>query len=324
MKTRNLTSDRSILLACVTALIVSLLAINSPAADVTAQPRKAKAATPTTITTGSGDKFKTTVEQKPGGELSAEDFRQVSLLASRIVLHLNDAVESLNDEQKDDARAALEKGIGLADVVRQLLPRTEVTTVVRDSKGTEIYRHVDQVQDDRIPLFEGLVAVKVVEAIADAKQDAAAVKGVRLADADLIHTSVLIDLNYVEEKLKRAKDALPDKPKDAIAQLALAQSNGIAFSVNKQDDPLVAAQMALQLAEQMVKQNRPEAAKANLQQAKNYLVVYRGLIGESESDDVRKLEADISKLQANIEKAACGRNQRILGPSRRLVCTGTP
>jgi hypothetical protein len=282
-------------------VLVTLLVASSAAASNAAQSEDQKAATPTTITTGSGDKYKTTVEQKPGGQLSAEDFRQVSLLTSRIVLHINDAVESLNSERTEVARTALEQGLGLTAVVRELLPTTEVTTVVRDSKGTEVYRHVDQVQDDRIPLFEGLVAVKVLEAIADAKQDAAAVKGVRLADADLIHTSVLVDLNYVEEKLKQAKDALPAQPKDAIAQLALAQSNGISFSVNKQDDPLVAAQMALQLAEQMVKQQRPEAAKLNLQQAKNYLVMYRGLVGEETSDDVRKLEGEISKLQANIE-----------------------
>jgi hypothetical protein len=246
-----------------------------------------------------------------------EDFRQASLLASRIVLHLNDAVESLNNERIEEARAALEKGLGLTRLVRELLPTSEVTTVVRDSNGTEVYRHVDHVQDDRIPLYEGLVAVKVVEAIADAKQDAAAVKGVRLADADLIRTSVLVDLDYVDAKLKQAKDALPDKPKDALAQLALAHSNGIEFAVNKQDDPLVAAQMAVQLAEQMVKQDRPDAAKANLQQAKNYLVMYRGLIGDEENEDIGKLEADISKLQANIEKS--GAAEEIRGFWDRIV-----
>jgi hypothetical protein len=52
----------------------------------------------------------------------------------------------------------------------------------------------------------------------------------------------------------------------------------------------------------MVKQDRPEAAKANLQQAKNYLVMYRGIIGEEKNDEVQKLEADISNLQANIER----------------------
>jgi len=292
------------------ALLMGLVVSTACAATGTAQSSENKAASPTTITTGSGNKYKTTVDQKSGGELSAEDFRQASLLASRIVLHINEAVEDLDQDRAADARAAVQKGLELVKLVRDLLPTTEVTTSVRDSKGTEVYRNVDRVQNDRIPLHEGLVAVKVVEAITDAKRDAASLKGVRLADADLIHTSVLLELDYVEGRLKRALNALPAKPADALKQLALAQSQGVAFSVNKEDNPLVAAQMALQLAEQMVKEDRVEAAKANLQQAKNQLVLYRGLVGEHEGDQVRKLEADISKLQGNIETKGAAANIR--------------
>lgn len=266
-------------------------------------PVEEREGAPTTITTGSGEKYKTTVDQKFAGELSAEDFRQASLLSSRIVLHLNNAVQSLIEERPEDARGELERGLGLVKVVRDLLPKSEVTTVVSDAKGTEVYRYVDHVQNNRIPLYEGLVEVKVVEAITDAKRDAAEVAGVRLADAELLHTSALLELDYVEAKLKRSLQALPDKPNDALEQLVLAQSQGVKFSVNRQDNPLVAAQMALQLAEQMVEQNRVDAAKANLQQAKNHLVLYRGLIGEKESNEVKKLEEDITALQTSITTA---------------------
>lgn len=289
-----------------TLAIVSIPAIALRAAEGQAEPAAKKAEPPTAITTGSGKQFKTTVERKSEGELSAEDFRQVSLLSSRVVMHLNEAVRSLNDSRADEARGQLEKGLGLTNVVRRLLPTTEVTTTVQDANGTEVYRYVDHVQDDRVPLHEGLVAVEVVEPISDAKRDAAAVKGVRLADADLIHTSVLVDLNYVERKLKRALEFLKDKPDDALAQLLLAQSAGISFSVNKQDNPLVAAQLALQLAERMVAQNRPEAAKANLEQARYQLDLYRGLVAEGDQEEIRKLAADITKLQGNIEKAGAG------------------
>jgi hypothetical protein len=286
--------------------IVSMPAIGLRAAEADAEPVAKKAEPPTAITTGSGKQFKTTVERKSEGELSAEDFRQVSLLSSRVVLHLNEAVRSLNDSRSDEVRAQLEKGLALINVVRRLLPSTEVTTIVQDAQGKEVYRYVEHVQDDRVPLHEGLVAVEVVEPISDAKRDAAAVKGVRLADADLLHTSVLVDLDYVERKLKRALEFLKDKPDDALAQLLLAQSAGISFSVNKQDNPLIAAQLALQLAERMVAQNRPEAAKANLEQAKYQLDLYRGLVAEGDQENVRKLAADITKLQGNIEKAGAG------------------
>lgn len=285
-----------------TFLLIGFLASASCSLAEDASDNAAEAPKQTTITTGSGQQYKTTVHRETEGELNPEDFRQASLLTSRVVSHLNLAARNLADEQSDDAKAELERANGLVKVVRELLPTTTVTTTVTDAQGEEVYRYVDHVQDDRIPLFEGMVAVEVVEPIAEAKEETAEIRGLRLADAELLHTSVLVDLGYVERKINRAMKLLSDKPEDALAQLVLAQTQGIRFAVNKEDDPLVSAQHALQLAERMVKQERFEAAKANLQIAKNHLVLYRGLIAESESDKVRQLEQDITKLQGEIKK----------------------
>ena len=255
---------------------------------------------PTSISTGSGKQYKSTVERKTEGELTAEDFRQASLLTSRVMLHLNKAAFCLGAEKNDQARQELERGLSLIGIVRRLLPTTTVTTIVRDSEGKEVYRYVDRVQEDTIPLHEGLVAVNMMEPISDAKQGEAAVHGVRLADAELIHTSVLVKLDYVESKLNRALRLLKNKPEDALAQLALAQSQGVDYVVNKQDDPLVKVQMALQVAERMSEEGREEAAKANLQIAKNYLEFYRGLLPSGESEHVSTLEGEITKLQSEI------------------------
>jgi hypothetical protein len=286
--------------ALVIFVCAGVLAATMYATGAEAKPEKKAVDTPTSIATGSGKQYKTTVDRKTEGELSAEDFRQVSLLSSRIVLHLNKAAVHLGDERNDQARQELEKGRALVGVIRGLLPTTVVTTVVEDADGKEVYRYVDRVQEDRIPLHEGLVAVNIMEPVTDAKQDEAAVQGLRLADADLIRTSILVELDYVEGKLNRALKLLDDKPKDALAQLVLAQSRGINFVVNKEDDPLVEAQMALQLAERMVEQGREQAAKANLQLAKNHLELYRGLLAKGKSEHVSMLQGEISKLQGEI------------------------
>jgi hypothetical protein len=215
-------------------------------------------------------------------------------------MHLNKASVLLDESQKEEARQELEKGVGLVGVIHRLLPTTIVTTVVRDENDKEVYRYVDCVQEDKIPLHQGLIAVNTLEPIADAKQGEATVHGVRLTEAELLHTSVLLDLQYVESKLNRALKLLNDKPADAAAQLQLAQSKGLEFVVNKQDDPLVAAQMALQLAERMAEEGREEAAKANLQLAKNYLEIYRGLLPKGSSEHIAKLMEEISKLQERV------------------------
>jgi hypothetical protein len=80
----------------------------------------------------------------------------------------------------------------------------------------------------------------------------------------------------------------------------MAQSRGITFSIDKEDDPLVEAQMALQIAERMSEQGRELAAKANLQLARNQLELYRGLLAKDESEHVRKLQSEIAKLQGDM------------------------
>lgn len=253
-----------------------------------------------TITTGSGDLYQTTVERHTEGTLSAQDLHQVSLLASRIVKHINDAAQSLIDENTETAKPEIVNAQKLIKIVKELLPVTTVTTSVKNPSGIEIYRDIDKVQDDKISLYDGMIAIEVVEPIIDAKKEEVALKGLKLADADIIHTSVLADLSYIERKLNRAIKLL-DKPDEALAQLALAQSKGIEFVVNKADDPLIEVQHALRLAERMVEEGKYEAAQDNLKLAQIQLSIHRALLDKEAAKAVKQLEDDISSLVPKIK-----------------------
>jgi YfdX protein len=187
-----------------------------------ASSEAATAGMATTNTYGSGKLYTTSVERQTEGDLSAEDLHQASLLTSQLLGHVNKATHLLADSQTDSARAEMERAESLLKVVRGLLPTTVVTTTVRDAQGKEIYSEVDRVQDDQIPIFEGQVALEVVEPIVEAKRDEAALKGLKLAEADVIRTSVLVDLGFVERKLKRATELIA-KPKEASDELAQSQ-----------------------------------------------------------------------------------------------------
>jgi hypothetical protein len=276
---------------------------------------------PTTQTLGSGKLYKTTVERQTEGELTADDLHQASLLTSPLLMHVNEATLQLADARVDVARRELEHAGSLATVVRGLLPVTVVTTRVKDAQGKDIYRNVQRVQDDQIPISQGDIAVDVVEPIVEAKKDEAALKGVRLADADLIRTSVLVDLSFVERKLKRATDLMgrtqdTAKATEAAAELALAQTQGIRFVAHKEDSPLVDVQHALRLAERMVREKKYEDAKANLQLAKVHLGTYRALMDESSATPVADLEREIHTLSSQLQ--ASGTADRIGGMWNRV------
>ncbi|MEI9898114.1 MAG: YfdX family protein [Chthoniobacter sp.] len=255
----------------------------------------------TTDTYGSGKNYKTTVERQSEGELSAEDLHQASLLSSQLLKHLNTAAVACIDGKGDSAKPEIEKAQILAGIVRKLLPSTTVTTIVKDAQGQEVYRDLQKVQEDQIPIFAEDIAVEVVEPLVEAKKDQAALKGLKLADADVIHTSVLADLGYIERKLARASQLL-SKPEEAAAQLALAQDVGIRFTAHKEENPLVEVQHALRLAERMVQEKKYEGAKANLEAAKLRLDAYRGLVGASEAKSAADLEKEIEKVSGELEK----------------------
>ena len=255
-----------------------------------------------TSETGSSKIYETTVDRKTEGELSSEDFRQVSLLTSQMISHVNKAAEKLIDDQADLAGPELKKSQTLLKIIHELLPVTTVTTVVKDAKGNEVYSNVEKIQDDHVPIFQNMVAVEVISPILSVKKEQAALEGVRLADTDLIYTTVLADIRYIERKINRAS-ALLSEPEKALGQLIDAQKNGIKVRVDKNDHPLVAAQSALRLAERQVQEKKYKGAQINLQQANIYLETYRTLLSKAESDEVKKLKDDIDKISNKLEKA---------------------
>jgi hypothetical protein len=249
--------------------------------------------------------YQTTVNRETEGELSEENLRQASLLASQVVLHLNAATNELEVQNSKAATGQIDKALTLVGVIREMLPVTIETTVVRDADGKEIYRHTERSQNDLVPIYQAMTAVEVVQPILDAKWDDAAVEGIRLADVDLIHTSILTDLSYIERRLKRAK-VLIESPEEALKQLVAAQVHGMHLSRNKRDNPLVAAQRALRLAEKMAEDENYRAADANLLAARNQLTIYRGLIAESGHQEVKNLQKEIQDLEGELDEKSAG------------------
>lgn len=278
--------------AALVAVALALTAVRSPAAESTANV--------STNAYGSGKQYRTTVERQALGDLSAEDLNQASLLTSQFLTHIDKAEQQLADDRTDAAQTEIEKAQALVKVVRALLPTTIVTTTVRDAQGREVYRDEQRVQEDQIPIYSGAVAMEVVEPVIEAKKDEAALKGIKLADAELVRTAVLVDLNFAERKLKRALELIA-KPQEAAAELALIQSGGVHFYAHKEDSPLVDVQHALRLAERMVREKKYEVAKDNLQTAKLQLEAYRALVDTGSGQPAADLERDIQKLSAEVQ-----------------------
>lgn len=294
-----------------------------PAADEKARPDAEKTkGGPVVRSIGAKGGFRTEVMSETKGTLSQEERRQVSLLAAQVFQHIDEARRALDADDAKSARKEVDKGRQAIKAIRALLPKTTVQTKTTAPDGQVIYEDRREVQEDRVPLFEGMLSAKTLAPIVAAKRDAANnssnnknsnnnlqetddVKGVRLVSSETITTQVLADLNMVEAQLNRVAKALDEnKAEDAGKALAMAQVRGVEFRYDKEDTPLAAARDAMWLAKRSLEENNAVQAQANLSVARQSLRLYREIAPQERRKDVDQMLKEVDDLEATLRQEA--------------------
>jgi hypothetical protein len=272
---------------------------------------------PVVRTFGTKGGYRTEVASETKGTLSEEDRRQVSLLAAQVFQHIDEARRALDADDPKSARKEVDKGRQAIKAIRALLPKTTVHTKTTAPDGQVLYEDRREVQEDRVPLFEGMLSAKTLAPIVAAKQEAAnnnkngnnnqqeapEVKGVRLVSAETITTQVLADLNVVEAQLNRVAKALDEnKADDAAKALAMAQVRGVEFYYSKEDTPLAEARDAMWLAKRSLEENNAAQAQANLTVARQSLRLYREIAPQERRKEVDQMLKEVDELEAKLGK----------------------
>src|SRR3954452_14153372 len=153
---------------------------------------------PVVRTFGAEGGYRTEVKSETKGVLSQEDRRQVSLLAAQVFQHIDEARQALDADDAKQARTEINKGRDAVKAVRALLPRTTVRTKTTAPDGKVIYEDEREVQEDRVPLFEGMIHARTPAPLQEAQRDASRIAAVRVVESETISTEVMADLDTVE------------------------------------------------------------------------------------------------------------------------------
>jgi hypothetical protein len=263
---------------------------------------------PVARTFGAAGGYHTEVTSETKGTLCEEDRRQVALLTAQVFQHIDEAREALESDDIKRARHELGKGRQAIEVIRALLPRTIVHTRTKAPDGKVVYEDDREVQEDRVPLFEGMLHAQTLAPIVEAKRDAAEanaaeVKGVRLVESESIRTEALADLGVVESQLQRAAKALENNKADVASQaLAVAQVRGVEFRYSKEDSPLAEARDAIWLARRSLEENNAEQARFNLNAARQRLRIYREVVPKDRQADVDRMLKEADQLEGQLHR----------------------
>jgi len=260
-------------------------------------------AQPVVRTFGAEGGYRTEVRSETKGTLSPEDRRQVSLLAAQVFQHVDEARRALDADDAKQARREVDKGREAIKAVRAMLPKTDVHTRTTAPDGKVVYEDDRQVQEDRVPLFEGMLHARTLAPILAARRDASQVAGVRVVDSETIFTQVTADLDFVESQLGKAAKALQDnKTDDAAGALLQAQVRGVDFRYSREDTPLAEARDAIWLARRALEENNATQANANLAIARQQLEIYRQSLPEDKRRDVTQMLSEVGQLERQLHQ----------------------
>jgi YfdX protein len=290
------------------ATMAAFLSLAGPArawqAPATSAEHESKAG-PVVRSFGAQGGYRTEVKSETKGALSLEDRRQVSLLAAQVFQHVDGARRALDADDASQARKEVDQGRRAVKAIRALLPRTTVFTRTTAPDGKAIYEDEREVQENQVPLFEGMLHARTLAPIQEAQRDANRVAGVRVVESETISTRVTADLDFIEAQLGRAAKALDDKKtEDAARALLLALVRGVDLRYTKEDSPLAEARDAIWLTKRALEENNTTQARTNLGVARQRLEVYRQVLPEDKREEVTRMMTELNQLEDKLRQEA--------------------
>lgn len=271
---------------------------------------------PVVRTYGASGGYRTEVRSETKGTLGEEDRRQVAVLTAQIFQHIDEARQAIDADEEKRAGEEVEKGRQALRAIRGLLPKISVETKTTAADGKVVYEDKREIQEDRVPLFEGMLHEQTLAPVIEAKRNSVETAGVRVVKSETINTEAVADLGVVESQLTKAAKALEKgKTETAAKALAEAQVRGVEFFYSKEDTPLAEARDALWLARRSLEENNAAQARVNLNVARERLRLYRQVAPEERRSEIDRMLQDAERLenqlrQENVQTGRVGDRSR--------------
>lgn len=232
-----------------------------------------------------------------------DDLRQLSLLMADTFEHIEKASIRLAAEEPKEAQKEVSKGREAVQAIRRMQPKTIVRTKTLAPDGKAIFEDEIEVQDARIPLYEGILHARTLAPIMAARRNAMEVAGVQVVESERIITEAIADLEVIEAQLARAAKALQNNKTDEASK-ALADSliRGIDFRYTKEDKELASARDAIWLARRSLEENNVTQALVNLETARQRLRLYREVLPPEQRQDVDRMLREVEQMEGQLRQ----------------------
>jgi len=234
--------------------------------------------------------------------LSDAEHRALSLAATRILKHTDQARTAIADKNNAEAAENIDKALTLVGLVERAAPRYHVKAEIRS--GDIVYQDEDEEISYYVPIYDELDKVDVVGPVVRASKEHASTsndsEAVRASALEF--TAVKLDVRLAKTALETAKKDLHDgKLGDADEALRAVQTNVI-LEVETAKLPLVRAADNVKLAQYELQEGHQEKARAALNEASDALQEYQRDAGKHRAAEVKQLRQEIEQLTASLHQ----------------------
>jgi len=259
------------------------------------------------------------VQVTPQDQLNEEERRALSLAAGRLLKHVHQARQAVEQQQKQAAIRHIDQGLTLVRIIEDAVPTYQVTA--RIQAGDTTYEDQEQVKQLMVPIYAELEKVTLMAPLMAAKKEAA-----RSGDAahpsssgkqaqpssaaqpspssqaamtpvvpgvEAHSTRIMLDVSAAEEHLQAAKRALNEDRYEAADGALAAVQRGVNFAFVEVDLPLLRARENLMLAKTHMQAGEVQDARMTLEAASQALETYAQRADKSRASQVQGLQQEI-------------------------------
>ncbi len=240
------------------------------------------------------------LQDKEHGEPSEEEQRHISVLGTQLLHQIARARYAIDADDREAAETAIGKARQALKIIRQMLPKSVITTTVINAQAEPLYEDTEEVQANSVTVLRAFMAVDIVRPLIASKKEAAAEAGEEFEAGAVVETDVVVDLGLVERRLAAAQRALSKDLAAADEALAEAQQRGTTLNIVAMESPLDEAREALEFAHAAVTRKEYRAAEANLRIARGYLTLYREMAPDADKQAIDTLNKEIDSTSQQI------------------------
>jgi hypothetical protein len=244
------------------------------------------------------------------GATSEDEQRHITVLGAQLLHQINRARTAIDADDSAAANEAIQKARKALTLIQQMLPKKVVSTTVTDSDGTVVFEDAEDVQPSLVTISRSFTELDILRPLVESKKDSTEFQGEEFQGSAIIEADVVVNLAFIERRLREAERALAKDADRADQALALAQSEGTDLVITELESPLIEARQALQFAHSAAEQKQYRSAEANLRIARGYLLLHRETAPEAARDEIDKLSADIDSLAKQISGTTSASHQQ--------------